>query len=691
MIKKLKQLTTDNVLRRIDLQFAKFVRQQERTISDEVKLDILTIIAAAVSNELSKGHSCLPVGKLTSNKILDLSIVKTTELISNLPPQNEWLDVVNEASVFSSGSTLTPLILDNNRLYIFNMWKHEQNVSNRIKSMSIRSNIDDNQFSTLKMSLDNLFPRPYHILFNKLEEMEGYGTKEDYIDIVTDTLDVIAPVGINWEAVSEICSTATTINDLSKLDKIIPDEYCLNWQKVAATTALTRQFCVISGGPGTGKTTTVTKLLAALIMSYVINNKQAPTIQLVAPTGKAAARLTESISKAVDSLDVPENIRNNIPTQASTIHRLLGARYRKAAFKHNNKNPLHCEVLVVDEASMVDLPMIDKLLDALPTGAKLILLGDKDQLASVEAGSVLGDICSFSDYPYSKEQSETVNRLTGYNTLNINNNNFDLDMTSPIVDSLCMLRKSYRFHSKSGIGQLAYAVNNGSFKDITKVFAMNFRDIEKQDVNKESYDGLIRDVADEYKDYLLIAKSGSKSPKAVLDAFSNIRLLCALREGNFGIEMLNKKIENRLISSRHITKSDGSIWYEGRPIMVTKNDHNMGLFNGDIGITMKDPETGSLFVYFEMSDGNIQKFLPTRIPPHEVVFAMTIHKSQGSEFASTYMLLPAQRNPVITRELIYTGITRAKKKLRLYSSDEMLEHGVKTKTNRNSNLHKLLN
>ena len=212
----------------------------------------------------------------------------------------------------------------------------------------------------------------------------------------------------------------------------------------------------------------MTKLLAALIEQAKQSN-ELPTIKLVAPTGKAAARLTESIGKAVAQLPVEEALKQAIPTDASTIHRLLGALPNSAEFRHNQNNLLHLDILVVDEASMVDLPMMYKLVDALPKHARLILLGDKDQLASVEAGAVLGDICSFNQFGYSAAQGNLVAQLTGYQTLSHSNRN-----NTSIADSLCMLQKSYRFDARSGIGQLAKAINAGSAQQVDWVWQKSF-------------------------------------------------------------------------------------------------------------------------------------------------------------------------------------------------------------------------
>ena len=464
----------------------------------------------------------------------------------------------------------------------------------------------------------------------------------------------------------------------SAIDPLFAGDKALNWQKVAAALAATRSFAVISGGPGTGKTTTVTKLLALLVEQGRANNK-VPDIKLVAPTGKAAARLTESISGALDKLGCDKDIIEAIPTQAGTIHRLLGVIPNSPRFRHNRDNKLHLDILVVDEASMVDLPMMSRLLEALPDKARLILLGDRDQLASVEAGSVLGDICLAADVGYSADQTTMLEQLTGYSL-----KDFQSDSNTTAGDHLCMLRKSYRFHEGSGIGNLARLVNEQKSRDLPKVLAAGYQDIAAYSVNDDDYDQLIQQCVKGYGTYLNLIKDKA-SDQEIIDAFNQFQLLCALRQGRFGVSGLNETIENALRSAKLIPSTTDSLWYEGRPVLITRNDHGLGLYNGDIGITVRD-SGGQLRVMFELPGKMIKHLLPSRLPEHETVYAMTIHKSQGSEFAHTLMVLPDQISPVVTRELVYTGITRAKEKLDLYCDQPVLIRAINSPTTRASGL-----
>lgn len=450
-----------------------------------------------------------------------------------------------------------------------------------------------------------------------------------------------------------------------------------NWQKIAAAVALTQKTAVISGGPGTGKTTTVAKLLAALIRL----SEGALRIQLAAPTGKAAARLTESLGKALQKLPVSEAERARFPADATTLHRLLGAQPETQRLRYHAGNPLHLDVLVVDEASMVDLGMMANLIAALPPQARVIFLGDRDQLASVEAGAVLGDICRCAEAGYSLARAAQLSDLTGCTVEGID------DANAPAVrDAICLLRKSYRFDANSGIGQLAAAVNAGDAKAVEAAFQAGFSDITRQPLNDgDAYQAMLTEIAAGYQPFLKLIGQRAE-PAEIIAAFGRYQLLCALREGPFGVQGLNQRIEQRLIQLQLIRRpTGGSRWYQGRPVMVTRNDNALGLFNGDIGITLFDDE-GLLKVFFPLPDGSIKAVQPSRLPTHDTAWAMTVHKSQGSEFDHTALVLPAQFLPVLTRELIYTAITRARKQLTLYSDDSVFRRAVQLRTQRRSGL-----
>ena len=460
------------------------------------------------------------------------------------------------------------------------------------------------------------------------------------------------------------------------LDRLFDSGEATDWQKVAAAVALTRRISVISGGPGTGKTTTVAKLLAALIQ---LSGEQRCRIRLAAPTGKAAARLTESLGGAMQRLPLTQEQLALFPGEASTLHRLLGAQPGSQRLRYHAGNPLHLDVLVVDEASMIDLTMMSRLIDALPPHARVVFLGDRDQLASVEAGAVLGDICTYASYGYTAARAQELARLTGCS--------LEPDHT-PIAgalrDSLCLLQKSYRFGSDSGIGQLAAAVNRGDRHATRTVFDGTFTDIEKKSLQSgEEYQAMLEEALQGYQHFLSCVQQCSQ-PGQVIAAFGEYQLLCALREGPFGVTGLNDRLEQLLVQKRKINRQLHSRWYEGRPVMISRNDSALGLFNGDIGIAL-DRGNG-LRVWFQLPDGSVKSVQPSRLPEHETAWAMTVHKSQGSEFNHAALILPTQLSPVVTRELVYTAITRARQRLSLYADERVLSQAIATRTERRSGL-----
>lgn len=452
-----------------------------------------------------------------------------------------------------------------------------------------------------------------------------------------------------------------------------------DWQKVAALAALWKEFCVISGGPGTGKTFTVVKILA-LLLEQAKGEKL--RIALAAPTGKAAARLKESIRRMKEKLDCSLAIKALIPEDVTTIHRLLGVRAGSIRFRHNAENRLPYDVVIIDEASMVALPLMAKLAISLEDGARFILLGDRDQLASVEAGAVLGDLCGGGrEEPFSLQFCDYLERVAG-------------EQVAPsagpdglLSDALVVLKKNFRFGSDSGIGEAARTVNagdGGGALDLLRDRGRN--DVVWQDVPPP--DRLKGELADMvvagYTPYL-----GAESPEVALQLFDRFRILCALRQGPYGVSGINERVEEILSGKGLIQRT--SRWYMGRPIMITVNDYGMRLFNGDIGIVLPDPDAGGEpRVFFPAPEGGVRKVAPVRLPEHETVYAMTVHKSQGSEFQDVLLLLPGHESETLTRELIYTGITRARTKVDIWGEEQVFADAVLRRVERTSGLEEKL-
>jgi len=464
------------------------------------------------------------------------------------------------------------------------------------------------------------------------------------------------------------------------LARLFPEEErgTVNWQRVAAFTALTRRFCVISGGPGTGKTTTVARILALL----ADHASPRPAIALAAPTGKAAARLQAAVREARERLPIAPEIKAALPQEASTLHRLLGVIPGSPYFRHTSKNPLPIDVLVVDEASMVDLALLSKVVQALPTRARLILLGDRDQLASVEAGATLGDICdSAGEGAVSRSHAEELQRATGYR--------LDVDEGAGrpgIRDCIVQLRTSYRFGLTGGIGALCRAVNAGRPDEASGLLGERFPDLGWRKVPRpERLPGAIREVLEEgFAEYL-----GTDDPGESFRCLERFRILCAVREGPYGVVALNRTVEE-ILGERGLIVP-GRPWYRGRPVMITRNDYNLRLFNGDVGVALPDPAArGDLRVFFSSADRTVRKFHPLLLPEHETVYAMTVHKSQGSEFDRVLLVLPARESPVLTRELVYTGISRARGRVDIWGNEAVFRNAVVRRIERTSGLREAL-
>ncbi|AZE46451.1 Exodeoxyribonuclease V alpha chain [Pseudomonas chlororaphis] len=621
-------------LRALDKAFVGFLHELEP------QGDPLVLMAAALtSHQLGHGHVCLDLFETLKEPDFALSLPPEGDLQSTaavLPSQvlatldgAHWCKalaasrLVALAADQSEQARQRPLVLSGKRLYLRRYWAYERRIDNALRQ---RLAVQEETPADLAERLGGLF----------------------------GAAKATGPV---------------------------------DWQKLACALATRGAFSIITGGPGTGKTTTVVRLLA-LLQAPAVEAGKPLRIRLAAPTGKAAARLTESISLQVRSLSVDDSVREKIPSDVTTVHRLLGNRPGTRHFRHHAGNRLPLDVLVVDEASMIDLEMMANLLDALPVHARLVLLGDKDQLASVEAGAVLGDLCRDAEAGwYSPQTRRWLEAVSGEQLADCGLQEDRAD-THPLAQQVVMLRHSRRFGEGSGIGQLARWVNQQQAEEARRLLAArSHADLYGLSLKGEQDRALERllleghgDGPQGYRHYLSLLR-GQRPPadtaledprwtawaRDVLQAFDQFQLLCAVRKGPWGVEGLNLRITAALFKARLI-ESDQQ-WYEGRPVLMTRNDYGLGLMNGDIGIALKLPEHDGaqdgrrvLRVAFPRNDGQggVRFVLPSRLNDVETVYAMTVHKSQGSEFAHTALILPEALNPVLTKELIYTGITRAK-------------------------------
>ena len=472
---------------------------------------------------------------------------------------------------------------------------------------------------------------------------------------------------------------------LALLDRLFSDDATPSdtpdWQRIAVVTALLGRLTIISGGPGTGKTTTVVNLLACLL-----ETDPDCRIALTAPTGKAAARLTEVILQRAGHL--PEALRAKLPTQSSTIHRLLGGT-PNGAFRYDVDHRLPIDLLVVDEASMLDLALAVHLIEAVPENARIILLGDKDQLAAVESGAVFADL---SAHPtFSRQRIETLSRLSGIAPQRLHEPTRGPAPTpgSSLEDSVVWLRRNYRFAAGSSIGLLAAQTRDGNADGVLErlqdrtdpslVWINDGGGVPSSDSLGAIFGG--------YAGYIEAVLGAADDPLAVAAAFARFRVLCAVRDGPWGVTAINSRasIHFRRALQHALDPGRRSEWYPGRPVMVLRNDHVLKLFNGDIGIVLPDPQ-GVLQVYFPDEAGQFRAIAPVRLPDHETAFAMTVHKSQGSEFEEMLLLLPAEKNRVLTRELFYTAVTRARARLTIVANATVIASTVETATKRVSGL-----
>ncbi len=438
-----------------------------------------------------------------------------------------------------------------------------------------------------------------------------------------------------------------------------------DWQCLAAAQAVRRNVAVISGGPGTGKTTTVVRLLAALLEQP---GGEQLAIGLGAPTGKAAARMAEAIRNAKATLPVSDAVKQMLPEEARTLHRMLGSRGDSPQVRHTAANPLPLDVLVVDEASMVDLALMAKLVDALPLKARLILLGDKDQLAAVEAGAVFAELCEGRGFD--AQAAADLQRITGQH----------VEVQAPrstLGDAVVLLTHSHRFAGDSGIGELARRINSGDVPGTLSLLRESRADLAWQ--AQPNPTDLLERLSQGYAGYFQAVKNAD--PAAVFSAFNDFRVLTAQREGPWGVAGINEALEARIRRRQQVATRER--WYAGRAVMVRQNDYALGLFNGDIGICL--PTEHGLRVFFEGEQG-FRPFSPARLPSHDSAFAMTVHKSQGSEFSEVLLALPEQPSPLLTRSLFYTGITRAKHKVEIWGLPQRLAEAVATRAERAAGL-----
>lgn len=440
----------------------------------------------------------------------------------------------------------------------------------------------------------------------------------------------------------------------------------LDWQKLAVARVLSSGLTIISGGPGTGKTTTVANFLACLLV-----DNQNLRVALAAPTGKAAARMEEALAERAASL--PQALRERMPSGSWTLHRLLGFNPSTRRYRYHGENPLPFDVVVVDEASMMDVALAARLIDATGAGTRLVILGDKDQLAAVENGVVLGDIAA--DASLSEDAQQTLSALAGVPADMIASQLPKPLASTPLRDRVIWLRENYRFNAGSGIGRLALHINDGEAE-----LAINLLgDRSQQELcwDEDGQDELSRQRLDTLASgYAAFSDAvrGNLSALEVLDAYNEFRILAALRDGPRGAAGIGEQVERLIRKSLDHPGDRGGAWYPGRVVMVLENDYGARLFNGDIGVAL--PDGDGFLVWFKSQDHELRSMAPQRLPRHTQALVMTVHKAQGSEFRRMAMVMPGRASRVLTRELLYTAVTRAREHVEIIGEKSRLIEAI---------------
>lgn len=641
MLSLLAQLKQDNLISELNYQFAKMIDGKQKDLGySERQQNLALLLSALLSYQTQQGHSCLLLDSPHARFPFGLQGRKFEQYhqaiwqkIDNIPPL-EWQQALGDHIAFSaSPAQTTPLLFQHQRLYFYRYWQAENRIAQALQQAG---------------------------------KIEG--------------------------------KSANPSLDKQILDRFFQQSEQIDWQKIAVATALNKPFSLISGGPGTGKTTSVTKLLAVLQLKQLEQGLPLLKTALCAPTGKAAARLKESIAHNLNHLTLPESLKQQIATPASTIHSLLGITPYQDLPRYHQHNPLPFDLLVVDEASMIDLFVMEKLFNALAPTTRVILLGDKDQLASVEAGNAMSELGELLTFGYSEAHCRYLTEVTGTAMFS------QYSELPPICDSLCHLRHSHRFKADSGIGALATRINAKQAAESWQLFTEpTFTDIhcylyppadafdEKSAHHQHCVQLVVKTAVEQYRHYLNLVKQRVADPSQVsvsqiFEAFQQVRFLCALRVGELGVERLNQSIAEALQQARLVEFKQSRENYIGKPILITENAPQLHIFSGDIGIVLPD-EQGKLRIYFEaQQEDKPLSISPSRVPNYEPAYVMTVHKSQGSEFAHTFLVMPLTPAPVLTKELLYTAVTRARTQFTLFSEEKIWKSAVKTEISRQSGL-----
>ena len=637
----IKRLARRGCLRPLDVQLAGLADR----IVDGAESPLLLAVALA-SRAVEDGHACIDLADCAGRRWRDLGGAEIADE-APLPTWELWREHLQAAAarrVVGGGEDReTLLVLDGSRLYLRRYWRYERIVEERIRALAA--------------------PRAGYSQYGQQRGEPVAG--------VDDPGSVRPPRGRlqDDDAPLANCRPRTERYFETLLFKYFPDDprhpEAVAQQRQAARNAVSRGLAILSGGPGTGKTYALARIVAMLAELHQ-RNGGALAVRIAAPTGKASQRVVESLQGALASLrgaGIPEALLDAIPQEASTIHRLLGTRYDSPYFRHDRGNPLAADLVVVDEASMVDLPLMAKLLDALKPECRLLLVGDGNQLASVEPGRVYGDICRAAA------------------------------ADGPLAGCLTTLTESRRFPAESPIGRVSAAIHADAASAWDVLLAEGGAGAALEVHPSGEALAETGDFAD-WVEANLRSYLEATEPAAALTLAGRFRILCALRGGPYGVEAMNVRVE-RILARCGLNPAGR--FYDHRLILVTVNTPALGLFNGDVGVVLAERDaagarTGKLLGWFTGRDGAPRSVPVNLLPEHETAFAMTVHKSQGSEFPHLALVLPEEgESPVLTRELLYTGLTRVKIEdgvggLRLYCTEAGFRAAVARRTERASGL-----
>ncbi|MDR6466424.1 exodeoxyribonuclease V alpha subunit [Paraburkholderia graminis] len=700
--------------------------------------------AFAASRATAEGHVCVPLASLAQRFEASAAEVRAALFASGMASDGA-----------SGAAALRPLVIDGQgRLYLARYYDYERRLARALVAHAGAAH----RFSDAAAPW--LVGRSGPAGGARSDEAVGARKVAGGDADATSNAATDAATGAATGAITDASSNASTnADDTQTLNERLlryfgpPKDDQVDWQRVAAVMALSGRLTIVSGGPGTGKTTTVVGVLACLL-----DTRADLRIALAAPTGKAAQRMQEALLARAG--DLPPELAARLPQTSYTLHRLLGSG-PGGRFRHHRDNPLPYDVVVIDEASMIDVAMAAHLLDAIAPHTRLVMLGDKDQLAAVEAGAVFAELSAQPTFTaqglkriagalgidearlvrslprVAQDIDADAGRFTKGSHLPdsdgddvpdlfrgpeddvfhepvaarsarepVNADLFDADVSSnnlrpapaaqqppsPLADCVVWLERNYRFGLESPIGRLSLAIRNGAasaaldvlLADATQAAAVLHEDAQAT-LTERTVERLAAGFAPYARALAAALAEATPNPLPLFDALNRFRVLCATRSGARGVDQVNALMAAQVRRVAGVTLAVGAQWFAGRPVMVTRNDYALGLFNGDIGIALPGAG-GALRVYFRTGDGGLRAVSPAALPPHDTAFALTVHKSQGSEFEHAVLMLPSAFSRVLSRELVYTAITRARERVEVIGARAVLAQAIATPTQRDSGL-----